>query len=187
MEKQHSKQFDDVQRHTGTAKQERGKSSKSGKGAAKQERTDPVQLDFNMNRDSSQENMYKSREKLGKAGAYGSNQDLSLSSQSKVLQTQKRRWKARDALDSKEQQSSPHVDEDVAEPGGFKAPRDQFAGSKAVRKARIVNLPPLADPMLRYRHRKCSSFRFVIAGGGGGAATPHPLVHLVPTLFDPRG
>lgn len=38
------------------------------------------------------ESLAKSRERQDKAGNYGSNQDLSQSSQSKTLQTQKRRW-----------------------------------------------------------------------------------------------
>lgn len=38
------------------------------------------------------DSLSKSRERHEKAGNYGSNNDLSLSSQSKTLQTQKRRW-----------------------------------------------------------------------------------------------
>ena len=66
------------------------------------------------------DNLMRSRERLEKAGMYGSNQDLSLSSQSKVLQTQKRRWKATDA-DSKERKPSPHGDNLNEQPGGYGA------------------------------------------------------------------
>ena len=61
-----------------------------------------------------------SKERLEKAGMYGSNQDLSLSSQSKALQTQKRRWKATDA-DSKDRKPSPHGDNFNEQPGGYGA------------------------------------------------------------------
>jgi len=66
------------------------------------------------------DNLMRSRERLEKAGMYGSNQDLSLSSQSKVLQTQKRRWKATDA-DSKDRKPSPHGDNLNEQPGGYGA------------------------------------------------------------------
>lgn len=81
--------------------------------------------------DYRQENLAKSRERQDKAGNYGSNQDLSLSSQSKTLQTQKRRWKASDA-DSKERKASPVGGPYDNKAGGYGASfqnRDQFTGA----------------------------------------------------------
>lgn len=57
-----------------------------------------------------QNSLRKQRDRNEKSGNYASNQELSMSSQSKTVQTQKRQWKATDA-DSKERKNSPFADQ----------------------------------------------------------------------------
>ena len=122
LERKHSRQFEDLQ-----ARELRpdGQRSRDAFHAAEGGASDNAFAD-----DYKQDHLTKSRDRQDKAGNYGSNQDLSLSSQSKTLQTQKRRWKASDA-DSKERKPSPLGDPYDEKAGGYGASfqnRELFTG-----------------------------------------------------------
>lgn len=121
LEQKHSRQFEDLQ-----ARELRpdGQRSRDPLHAAEGGASDNV-----FSEDYKREGLTKSRDRQDK-GNYGSNQDLSLSSQSKTLQTQKRRWKASDA-DSKERKASPLGDPYGEKTGGYGASfqnRELFSG-----------------------------------------------------------
>ena len=96
LERKHQKQLDEVHRERPqTASDYVVETKKDSRLKAQKVQSQKTEADnkrgFNLHRDSSNENMQRSRDKLSKDR---SNEDLSMSSQSKMHQTHKRQWKA---------------------------------------------------------------------------------------------
>lgn len=121
LERNHSKQFDDLQARDVT----------KSKGALPQ--ADAGYGDLGYHEEYQPKSLSKQRDRQDKVtGNFGSNQDLSQSSQSKTVQTQKRQWKATDA-DSKERKNSPfgdNFDDKMAGYGASFQNKDMFSGGK---------------------------------------------------------